>query len=389
MAPIRLDIGCGDTPREGFVGIDRRLGAEAFPLDYGDESVDEIYASHVLEHAPHNEVGAWLADWFRVLRPGGRLRIAVPDFAKIAAAYLRGVNQPTEGFICGGRTDANDIHHSLWDWESARALLEQVGFWAVAPFSSEVRDCSSIPISLNVEAYKPSRSPRVAFVYSLPRYIPRDNIFCTIDAAHRLRWPIWRAGGAYWHHGICRLFERAIDERLDYIVAVDYDTIHEPMDALRVVSLLDTREDVGAVFPVQMRRGANEPLFCPMVKQAEAPDGTHMMARADFRTALMEAKKGHFGLTAIRVDALRTMKRPFMVEQPGENYGDDRIDADVAFWPSMHAAGWRTCMAPSVVVGHLQEFVTWPTNDMRTLHQNAEEWYATGKSPPMETWQCA
>jgi hypothetical protein len=61
--PIRLDLGCGQNPKEGFEGVDL-YGDKAkhivdlfkFPWPFKDNSVDEIYASHLLEHVPAREV---------------------------------------------------------------------------------------------------------------------------------------------------------------------------------------------------------------------------------------------------------------------------------------------------------------------------------------------
>src|SRR6185437_6608660 len=81
---VRLDLGAGQVSPYGFIPLGRDHGSEIFPLPYGDETVDEIRASHCLEHFPHGQVAAVLKDWVRALKKGGRLRIAVPDFKKIA-----------------------------------------------------------------------------------------------------------------------------------------------------------------------------------------------------------------------------------------------------------------------------------------------------------------
>ena len=71
----------------GFVHVD----ALAFPhVDhvrdvtdlscFDTDSCDLIYACHIVEHFPRHGVGNVLKEWQRVLRPGGVLRIAVPDF---------------------------------------------------------------------------------------------------------------------------------------------------------------------------------------------------------------------------------------------------------------------------------------------------------------------
>lgn len=55
-----------------------------FPAD----SVDAVYHSHLLEHLDRNVAEAFLLEIHRVLKPGGILRIVVPDFERLARAYL-------------------------------------------------------------------------------------------------------------------------------------------------------------------------------------------------------------------------------------------------------------------------------------------------------------
>jgi len=50
-------------------------------LEFDNNSVDLIYASHVLEYFDINEVKDLLREWRRVLKPGGELRVAVPEVA--------------------------------------------------------------------------------------------------------------------------------------------------------------------------------------------------------------------------------------------------------------------------------------------------------------------
>jgi predicted SAM-dependent methyltransferase len=95
---IKLNIGAGCVDIPGYTPIDRKLGTEAYPLpQYTDNSVDEIRASHILEHFPFAEVPNVLAEWVRALKPGGTIKIAVPDIAKIDAGdpkapfYLMGI----------------------------------------------------------------------------------------------------------------------------------------------------------------------------------------------------------------------------------------------------------------------------------------------------------
>ena len=59
-------------------------------LDYSDNSVDLIYASHVFEYFDREEGKKVLREWFRVLKPEGVLRISVPDFEIMSKLYNEG-----------------------------------------------------------------------------------------------------------------------------------------------------------------------------------------------------------------------------------------------------------------------------------------------------------
>lgn len=94
-APVRLNLGCGDSRLPGHVNIDAVASMApdlvhdlAQPLPYADQSVDEVLAQDLLEH--FDKYQRWLVayDWARVLRVGGRLQVQVPDFARILRKLL-------------------------------------------------------------------------------------------------------------------------------------------------------------------------------------------------------------------------------------------------------------------------------------------------------------
>ena len=96
-APARLlNFGCGTSfhpawtnmdaapVSPGIIAHDLRRG---FP--YGAETFDAVYGSHVLEHLEPEAGAQLLQECFRVLKPGGAVRIVVPDLEMIAKLYLR------------------------------------------------------------------------------------------------------------------------------------------------------------------------------------------------------------------------------------------------------------------------------------------------------------
>jgi len=110
---MKLNLGGGNQKIPGFVNIDRLNGQEAYPLPaYADGSVDEIRASHILEHFGHREVPEVLKEWVRVLKPGGVLKIAVPDFDYLV--QHRHDELPLESYLMGGQSDSNDYHKSIF-----------------------------------------------------------------------------------------------------------------------------------------------------------------------------------------------------------------------------------------------------------------------------------
>ena len=95
-----LNLGCGSTFHPDWVnidfhdhggtvlGYDLRLG-----IPCADSSMDVVYHSHVLEHFDRKDGRFFLEECFRVLRPGGMVRIAVPDLEGIVRAYLASLEE--------------------------------------------------------------------------------------------------------------------------------------------------------------------------------------------------------------------------------------------------------------------------------------------------------
>ena len=102
--PRLLKVGCGSHWHPKWTNIDL---ASASPevqqcdlrrgIPFGAESFDAVYHSHVLEHLAPRDGRALLRECWRVLRPGGVLRIAVPDLETIAKEYLGAVQRVEQG----------------------------------------------------------------------------------------------------------------------------------------------------------------------------------------------------------------------------------------------------------------------------------------------------
>jgi SAM-dependent methyltransferase len=96
---VKLEIGPGKRRQKGFVTVDVVPGKHvdhvadaANKLPFKDGTAELIFASHVLEHLPWYYSERALQEWFRVLRPGGRMEVWVPNGLKICQALIDAEN---------------------------------------------------------------------------------------------------------------------------------------------------------------------------------------------------------------------------------------------------------------------------------------------------------
>ncbi|KKN83504.1 hypothetical protein LCGC14_0297420 [marine sediment metagenome] len=151
---IRLNLGSGDHVVPGYINIDRKLGTEAYPLDYPDESVDVIRVSHLLEHFAMREVPAVLTDWVRALKPGGVLKLAVPDFDFIIKSRQEENGHPWPLYLFGGQLDDDDFHKSPCSKKDIARLMVYCGLDQISQWTSEIDDAAAMEVSLNLQGVK-------------------------------------------------------------------------------------------------------------------------------------------------------------------------------------------------------------------------------------------
>lgn len=171
---LRLHIG-GRTRTPGWTSFDIAPGPDVDVVGdcrdlsrFEDDSVDEIYASHILEHLSYrNEIVPTLKEWRRVLLPGGELKISVPDFEVLCRLYVRPDLSPADRgevlrMVFGGQMDEHDFHRAGLTFELMSVLLEMAGFTSIKRVErlGEFNDTSGmrlkdVPISLNMVARKP------------------------------------------------------------------------------------------------------------------------------------------------------------------------------------------------------------------------------------------
>jgi predicted SAM-dependent methyltransferase len=143
-AGTHLHLGCGTKYLLGFVNIDGNLFRKCDMwldlrngLPFGSGRVSSIYSSHVFEHFYPDELQHLLRECYRVLRPGGGLRIVVPDMGRAARAYLFGQQSfftdfPRRHKSIGGKLSnvlfCEGGHRQGFDFSYLEELLREAGF---------------------------------------------------------------------------------------------------------------------------------------------------------------------------------------------------------------------------------------------------------------------
>ncbi len=184
----KLNLGCGRDVTKKFpmpwLNVDVEGPAADVLCDLRQlpqewtETIDEVRASHVLEHFFLEEMPLVLAGWQRVLVPGGTIRIVVPDLKIVAEALVNGTD--SKGRKSVSVTDTTAVlaqiygvgyetskthdawrHRFLFDENLLKELLAQNGFQNVERYNQDpaktygVNDDSQNPFSLCVIAQKP------------------------------------------------------------------------------------------------------------------------------------------------------------------------------------------------------------------------------------------
>ena len=148
---VKLHLGCGTVYKDGWINIDnnsdnniQKLDLEwdlRKPLPFPANSVDFIFNEHFLEHLTVEEGISAIKDFFRVLKPGGVMRIAIPDLESAIQSYYdtnwkeNGKASAEKFGLTFIQTRAEGIninfrwwgHKWLYDWEELERRLKEAG----------------------------------------------------------------------------------------------------------------------------------------------------------------------------------------------------------------------------------------------------------------------
>ena len=130
MKKLKFDLACGNNKQKGFIGVDiTKIGTQAdiefnlltFPWTFTkDNSVDEVFSSHFLEHIPHGDgyhdpFFDFFNELYRILKPGGIAKFICPYYSSVRAiqdpTHMRSIGEPTFFYTSKKWRKINKLEH--------------------------------------------------------------------------------------------------------------------------------------------------------------------------------------------------------------------------------------------------------------------------------------
>ena len=134
MVPVKVNVGCGTNKLAGWQNFDADLDITN-PLPFADNTIDFILAEHVVEHVRYRQAVLFLTECYRVLRPGGVVRIIVPSIERVMLYadedYLKFVTRWVKTSDVRGAVGAimwEHGHKTAWTESLLVATMFYVGF---------------------------------------------------------------------------------------------------------------------------------------------------------------------------------------------------------------------------------------------------------------------
>ena len=159
---IKLHVGCGENYFDGWINVDIDSSkADIFhdlakPLWFYDNTVDFIYSEHFIEHIGINHAQNMFKEFYRVLKPGGILRIATLDLDYLVKKYVSASWKDQDWIETYNyqwiqtRAEMLNVcfrewgHQYLYDAEELERRLREVGFGKILRQEWNVSMCAEL-----------------------------------------------------------------------------------------------------------------------------------------------------------------------------------------------------------------------------------------------------
>ena len=161
----KVQLGAGSSRLAGWLNTDIEPGGDGlayldatkrFPFE--DGSIHYIFSEHVIEHLTYEEGKAMIAEAYRVLAPGGKMRVSTPDLMQFIRLFDADLSNDERAFIDAKLKwhewprEANSAaiilnlqmsswgHKFMYDFPTLSGALERAGFRNPRAFDENVSD---------------------------------------------------------------------------------------------------------------------------------------------------------------------------------------------------------------------------------------------------------
>lgn len=176
LTELKLHLGCGKRIMPGWVNLDC-FAAPGIdfecdfrdPLPFADGVATLIYTEHVLEHLEELDAMMLLRECHRVMRPGAKIRLGVPDLEIFIHAYINrdeaffkhasGIGSPmrpldTPARVINQMARMGGHHRFAWDFETLKSAFESAGFVQIKKGSPGVSEHESLCLDDPAHAFE-------------------------------------------------------------------------------------------------------------------------------------------------------------------------------------------------------------------------------------------
>jgi hypothetical protein len=214
-------------------------------------------------------------------------------------------------------------------------------------------------------------APKIVAVTSIPQLGHNVHYGCQLEALSPFGVPVRQCYGPFWGQVLTQGILGILDQDVDYILTMDYDTLFTAKHVADLVSLALANPDVDVIIPCLCKREGNG--LCAHTKEQDATK-----PGVNLNDDLFPIQLGHFGLTLFKVSMFDRLQRPWFMATPDKDghWGEGHIDADMNFWLNCEASGIKVMLARHVRVGHIEYMATIPNAEdpRKTDYVHVGEW---------------
>lgn len=252
------------------------------------------------------------------------------------------------------------------DYESVKAAQREI--IRAHPLPEDAPNAAIRNGRLNGSTPKP-KTVNIGAAMSTPRIGFLHNSDCILTAFAELGIQLSRGEGVFWHQSLTRVIEAQLSRGVEFVLTCDYDTVFTAKDIAKLWAFLDDNPQIDVACAIQQKREGGAVL-------ATTVDGLQV----DMSQPGVPIGYGHFGLTLFRSRTFEKLAKPWFYEAPDKNgsWDEGRIDADIGFWKNCLANEVVVYQANTVIVGHLEQVVTYPDQNLKPLYVPVNRWRRDG-----------